>query len=110
MRLALDFDATYTVDPELWEAFVKLAKERGHEVTIVTARCENGSFAYPDLDNDDVIAAAGRMGIDVVYCCGNQKQDIYGADVWIDDSPHAIVGREQLEHLKAVSKMNDYHW
>lgn len=106
MRLALDFDATYTNDPELWEPFVAHAIQRGHDVTIVTARHQH-STSY---DNDDVEEAAKLMGIPVIYCGGVQKQDVYGADVWIDDSPHAIVGREQLEHLKAVSKMNEYHW
>ena len=36
--IGLDYDGTYTVDPDLWLRFVRQAKDRGHEVICVTMR------------------------------------------------------------------------
>lgn len=80
MRFGLDFDGTYTAAPTLWQGFVRLAKEQGHEVVITTYRSDDG-------DNDDVEAACQIMGIPVVYTDTKQKQHCYNADVWIDDQP-----------------------
>lgn len=98
MRIALDYDGTYTSDPTLWENFVAMAKQRGHEVKIITARGNTMSF-YHNLDNKEVEDAAVRMGIDVVYCDGVQKQDRHGADIWIDDRPDMVLGLEQIDTL-----------
>ena len=38
MKIALDYDDTYTQDPELWLRFVKDALERNHDVRVVTMR------------------------------------------------------------------------
>lgn len=38
MKIALDYDETFTADPELWKPFVAHCKARLHEVKFVTAR------------------------------------------------------------------------
>lgn len=38
MKIALDYDGTYTADPALWDGFIARAKARGHSVWIVTCR------------------------------------------------------------------------
>ena len=76
MRIALDWDGTYTADPELWDAFTKLAESRGHTVTIVTLRAPVVERVSTDLD--------------VVYCSRTAKRKHFTADVWIDDSPQWI--------------------
>lgn len=40
MRIAIDYDDTWTKDPGFWQAFVDLAKLAGHDCRIVTARNE----------------------------------------------------------------------
>lgn len=95
MKIALDYDATYTADPILWDAFVAHAKERGHDVKIVTARGDASAFYY----NIDLRQDAEMLGVEVVYTSGLQKQDVYGADIWIDDRPDAVVGTHQVQYL-----------
>lgn len=38
MNISIDFDDTYTRDPEMWNAFIRLAQASGHKVYCVTAR------------------------------------------------------------------------
>ena len=38
MLIALDYDDTFTRDPEGWLNFAKLMKSRGHEIIGVTMR------------------------------------------------------------------------
>lgn len=83
MKIALDFDETFTEDPVLFGNLVRLAKARGHEVKMVTWR-------KPEANNEDIELEARAMGIDVIYCSGIAKMKCYAADVWIDDSPYAV--------------------
>ena len=81
MRIALDYDGTFTRDPDLWRAFAALAKERGHAVSIVTMR-------FAD-DNEECVP---DEGIPIVYTDRRAKASVFAADVWIDDQPQFILG------------------
>lgn len=84
MRIALDFDGTITEDEWLWSQFAKLAMQRGHSVTIVTAR-------HSMDDNSDIETFMAFSGIPCyVTTYGRQKATCFEADVWIDDMPDAI--------------------
>ena len=74
MRIALDYDKTYTADNVLWDAFITLAKSRGHEVRIVTMRNEN---------TESINSAPAP----VIYTARIAKEKCYKADIWIDDNP-----------------------
>jgi hypothetical protein len=76
MKIALDFDNTFTADPEFWVQFVGAARSRGHSVTIVTSRHHTCPVTLG--------------GIDIVYCAFTAKRKHFQADVWIDDSPKHI--------------------
>lgn len=91
MKIGLDYDHTYTEEPRMWEAFVLMAKYYGHEVKIVTFRMENREGGNPD-----VLAAAEKMGVEVVFCNGEPKASQYEADIWIDDWPALIPTPDQL--------------
>lgn len=82
MKIALDFDNTVTLDPDLWEEFIQLAQKRGHSVTVVTSR-------YPGNP-------VPVNGIPVIYCSFTAKRKHFQADVWIDDDPKHI----DLDHGK----------
>lgn len=84
MKIALDYDGTYTADPALWDRFISLAKRSGHEVHIVTMR-------YPSEP------IKGAYGVTAVhYTSRLAKAKAVAAkglafDVWIDDRPELIL-------------------
>jgi hypothetical protein len=90
MKIALDYDETYTRDPLLWNWFVAQAMERGHEVYCVTARSERSL--------DDVMFTLGRLlPPGHVFATNHAAKRKFMADlgimidVWIDDQPEMIV-------------------
>lgn len=93
LKIALDYDQTYTADKLLWNRFIKLAINMDHEIKFVTARFENAD-TYHNKDwrtNADIEADANQLGIDIVYCNHKPKQEVYNADIWIDDRPATII-------------------
>lgn len=86
MLIALDYDGTYTADPELFLAFISMAKERGHEVVCVTARnTEEASIMCPDLIGSvEVIATDRASKAHHMASLGRMPK------VWIDDNPHKV--------------------
>jgi hypothetical protein len=77
MRVALDYDGTYTRDPELWDEFIKALIHRGHKVICVTMRKPTETIEMP---------------CDIIYTSRAAKQPFLDAldiiiDVWIDDNP-----------------------
>ncbi len=107
MKIALDYDDTYTADPDLWTAFIYIARSSGHQVTFVTYRHEPDE-GHSD-QNDDVKEAAKSLGIDVVFTHGQQKAGCFYADIWIDDMPLTIpVADDLLAIHKGCKIMNDF--
>ena len=87
MKIALDFDDTYTRDPVLWDKFIDDTKNRGHDIRIVTFR--KPSMTDPALDYLS-------RSIPVIFTDYTQKRKFtndmgWFVDVWIDDSPEFIV-------------------
>lgn len=86
---ALDYDDTYTRDPELWLEFIKLLQARGHTVRVATMRCEFEDDMDPRLTSI----------IPVDFCCGKGKKEALRRkglypDIWIDDRPDWICADE----------------
>ena len=91
MTIAIDYDDTYTVDPDFWNDVIMLAQRRGHEVVVVTAR--------PDTEEMRCeMRGVFDMWEVVVYCSGDEPKADYArrkglaVDVWVDDSPGWVVG------------------
>lgn len=92
MIISIDYDDTYTRDKILWNSFIKQAKARGHTVLCVTARCElygDGTEVKEDLEH---------LVDGIYFTCGAPKEKFMldlgiCVQVWIDDSPQAIVPR-----------------
>lgn len=83
MRIALDYDGTYTEDPELWDAFIRVAQSFGHEVMIVTMR-------YPQE------AIRHEVPCEIFYTGRLAKRQFMQRlsiefTVWIDDIPEFIL-------------------
>lgn len=90
MKIALDYDGTFTADKALWTPFVQHAKANGHEIKFVTYRDTNPLLMKAFQSNDDIEADAKKLGIDIIYTCNQPKRKLYQADIWIDDNPELI--------------------
>jgi MarR-like DNA-binding transcriptional regulator SgrR of sgrS sRNA len=98
LKFALDFDETYTADPELWSQWISNAIYRGHSVTFVTFRFEH--LEQPSA-NEDIREAAAEHGINIVFCNARQKSHCFTADIWIDDMPALIPSYDELKNMAA---------
>lgn len=97
MKIALDYDHTYTADPLLWHNFVMAARQHQHDVRIVTFRLEKREGG-----NQDILDAASILGIPVIFCNGEPKASVWDADIWIDDAPQMIPTPEQLAQVPEI--------
>lgn len=89
LDIALDFDATYSADPKLWDVFIAAARALGHDVRIVTARDER-------FDRTAPLELLEDSGVEIIWCRGIAKRfyctnftDFHPA-IWIDDKPESI--------------------
>ncbi|QGZ16389.1 hypothetical protein Hena1_02390 [Erwinia phage Hena1] len=105
-KIALDFDETYTVHPDMWDSIVVLMQGSGCDVRFVTYRYENAP------GNSDIIAAAEKLGIKIIFCNYFQKAQVTALhgwipDIWIDDMPVLIPVQAQLEGMVQGIKRSD---
>jgi hypothetical protein len=106
--VAIDFDSTFSADPELFRAFVGLLKARGHTPIMVTGRPEKyGMDEAPKAlvgDLMPIIFAGGEWKADVARVRG------YEVDIWVDDNPTYIrppyTLRETVEELRKVGHLD----
>ena len=86
--IALDYDGTYTADPEMWLAFVILARQRGHNVLLVTMR-------YPNEGNS--ICEQLKLAVNGIIFTSRKAKVPYmealcvKVDMWIDDQPRWLL-------------------
>lgn len=90
LTIAIDFDDTFTADPELWSHVIAEMQRRGHRVICVSG-CRN------TLANRTLRKSALPSGVDlfVSYDCPKRwfmKQHRIDVDIWIDDRPESIPG------------------
>jgi hypothetical protein len=84
MNIGLDYDETYTRDPELWNGLITHARMRGHMIYVVTMRADSIEERVPPH-------VAMRVH-GVYYTDRRAKRDFMTRrgiliDVWIDDCP-----------------------
>lgn len=88
MNIALDYDDTYTRDPQMWDWFIRDARFRGHHVYCVTMR-------YAAEGTDVIQALSGK--VDATFFTARKAKRDYMTktgiwiDVWIDDSPNWVI-------------------
>lgn len=92
MRIAIDFDDTFTADPVLWSDFIRRAETLGHDVVCVTARRNT----QENLNHLNSVFHENMIDIKIYFCnlkskYEEMKDKNLTIDIWIDDSPHAIV-------------------
>lgn len=81
--IAIDWDETFTADPEMWRSIIREMEGRGHTVYIVTSR---SPYAVEECDREDVavIATSGSPKRQTCMDLG------IWIDIWIDDFPEGV--------------------
>lgn len=84
MNIGLDWDNTYTRDPQLYNGFIDIAVLRGHNVYITTSRGMDTPIEFIPIGIKTVIYCNYRAKYDVT------RQQGIVIDNWIDDDPYYI--------------------
>jgi len=93
MNIALDYDDTYTRDPEFWNRFINMCWVKGHYVCICTCRGDNEHERIKLVESGDIITDR----VPVFYTDGQAKREYMTRvggiliHVWIDDMPDLIL-------------------
>jgi len=88
LTFGIDFDDTITEAPLLFKKIIKLIKDEGHNVLIVTAREENGYC--------EQLKEFEKLVDKVIFTSQKAKADVVEVvDIWIDDFPLAITHKFQ---------------
>jgi hypothetical protein len=90
MRIALDYDQTYTADPLFWDTFIKGCSIRGHDVRIVTVRDERHDRTAPLIELERRVQIIYTRGVAKQWFC-THFTDGWIPEIWIDDSPRSIL-------------------
>ena len=94
MTVSVDFDRTFSADPQMWGEFARKAVADGNTVVMISRR--------PESDREEVIASLGDYAesFSRVLLVGGDtlKADAADAagisvDVWVDDSPQTITDK-----------------
>ena len=87
MLIAIDYDDTWSADPEMWNEIVRIMEHAGHSVIIATSRRHW---------SDDMERGRIPSHLTIVYCGNNFKEHEVElqtgcvVDIWIDDMPGMI--------------------
>jgi hypothetical protein len=100
--IGLDYDETFSADPQTWFDAMQVLQNQGHTVIGVTSRNRTQIMSDPMYVElcDCVIFCAGKSKVHVAENFG------YKVDVWIDDKPNSIhTSWEELGHVFDTSMM-----
>lgn len=111
MKIAIDWDETFTADREFFQDFIMLARKYGHKTYIVTMR---SSQLDAISEADDLLY---NYETDIIYCDGQPKRKICESlghffDIFIDDKPEGICNgssftADQLAIWREEQKLNN---
>lgn len=92
LTIAIDYDETFTADPDLWAMFVSKAQDKGHRVLCVTARRDTDENREMMTENFDLYG----VEMPIIFSNLGSKMHVMESrgikvNIWIDDSPFAIV-------------------
>lgn len=94
MLISIDYDGTFTADPDLWRRFIADAERQGHRVICVTGR-----KAAPDYSREPRLPES----VPVVLAGDDWKRHAaakagYAVTVWIDDMPEMVAPTRRLDY------------
>lgn len=103
LRIALDYDDTFSADKPMWANIVAFMKANGCDVRFVTSRFESTN----KYSNEDILQDSDRINIPIIFCNGKSKQEVvdrvnFKVNIWIDDYPLWIPSHNDM--VKLLSK------
>lgn len=96
MIIAIDYDNTLSLKPEMWKKILPIYKEYGFRLYVVTLRyAQDGGCWGIRVDNSDMDWVLPFVD-KVIFCCGLQKRPYctnlgISPAFWIDDLPETII-------------------
>lgn len=87
LMFAIDYDDTYTADPEFFDKVIDLARERGHKFICLTQRRQTVEN-MKDINMPKVRVYFTGMASKLWWAENNIGERV---DIWIDDDPKALV-------------------
>lgn len=99
LNIALDYDNTYTTNPDFWRGFIEDANNYNYRVMIVTFRDER-------FDMTDELKFLIEHDVPVYFTRGVSKKwwmaqfalnDHKQVNIWIDDKPETILHNSELD-------------
>jgi HK97 family phage portal protein len=94
MTISLDFDRTFSADPQLWGEFASKAVADGNTVVMVSRRPEADRpvvmetlGSYADAFSQVLLVGSDTLKADAAEAAGIK------VDVWVDDSPQTITDK-----------------
>ena len=99
MTISIDYDKTFSSDPEMWGQFAKSSAASGNQVVMISRRPDT------EQDRNEITAALGdyASSFSSVLLVGEQFKDAaakaagINVDVWVDDSPQFVKQQEQTD-------------
>lgn len=86
MNIAIDYDDTYTLNPNLWNQIIEIFMKQNNNVYCVTKRYEDNA--------EDIVEAFANINVPIIYAIKSKLEAVSEAgikiDVWIDDKPQSI--------------------
>lgn len=106
LRIALDYDNTFSADPEFWTGFITRAKSYNHDIRIVTIRDDRFDITAPMIALEKVTQVIYTRGIAKKWFCEHFTGG-FVPDIWIDDKPESILNNstaspEKLKEWRAT--------
>jgi NAD-dependent SIR2 family protein deacetylase len=108
MKIALDYDLTYSADPEFWDAFIVLAYKWGHDLRIVTVRDDRLDRRAPLVKLEKKIRVIYTRGVAKKWYCSHFTNG-FVPDIWIDDKPESILNNSSATPEFLVGWRQELH-
>lgn len=84
MKISIDYDETFTADPDFWREVIRYGRKRGHEFICVTARSTPPGMDEPAIPCEVICSP-------LQYKVISAMEKGHNVDVWIDDCPGMIM-------------------
>lgn len=90
LSIALDYDNTYSADPEFWNMVITMAQTFGHDIRAVTARDIDQDRTQPLVELESRLQVIYTSGIAKEFFCTHFANG-FVPDIWIDDKPESVL-------------------
>ena len=102
MLFGVDFDGTFSRDPELFRGIVAQLRARGHQAVLVTGRSDEGRWGA------EVRSVVGDL-MPIVFAADGWKREAaraagYRVDVWMDDHPEYVAFQDPRRIVNRLAR------